>query len=211
MKTIITPLEVIRNSPLRNDFPANELLQAIHRYEKIFFVDCFKELYQSMIDDIIDYDYVCYDKSTVYGINEIVLYNGILYQSLENNNSTVPKQGVKWIEPSKFQDSELENIWHEALKYILSYNVVLRVITHITMQAGSKGLVVFTEDESNIKGASNKDIIEFKRELNFGINEYLIIFNNLVMDSNSHIFAVCKTSCVKTNININVNRRLMIR
>jgi hypothetical protein len=214
MQTITTPQEVIRYSPTRNDFPPNELIQAIYRFEKIFFKDCLKDLYDAMKESVVQYDYVCFEKNQSYGAGVFVLFNGIIYESLVSSNDTIPKEGPRWKEPVKFSDPEVESIWNEVLKYLISYNVLLRVITFTTMQSGSKGLIVFTEDDSNIKGATNKDVIEFKRELNFSINEYQNIFQDIINESNSDIFVLCKSGCGNKSEELNIvnrNRRVMVR
>lgn len=213
MIAITTPREVIRWSPLRNDFPENELIEPINRFELIFFRDCLETFHNELKDKLNDNTYVCYEKGTSYEFNDIVLYSGILYTSLVAANTSIPKIGLNWKETEKFSDTELENIWNTCLKYLIGHNVALRVITFTTHQAGSKGLVKFTEDESNITGAGNKELIEYKRELNFSINEYQMIFNDIVKNSNSNIFALCKGGCGnESSLNkvINKNRRIMI-
>lgn len=203
---IIESREVVRWAPIRRDYPQNELSQNIDRSIRWFFKDCLKTVYDDMIDKLIEYTYECWEQKT-YSINQYVIFNDIIYKSVENSNTTMPGSS-KWIEPDKFDSEFYNEIWHSSLKYILSFKTALNTVTFTTFQAGSKGIGKHKEDDSGFEGANIQEMIAWKKECAEAIAQYSEMFYEDIKDF--EIYKNC-LGCKSEPKNIVHQRRTMLR
>jgi hypothetical protein len=151
MKTLIQPFEVILNAPVRKDYPIGYVCDHIFRVEQKIFSECLGlDLLKDMIDKCIQYSGQGWDNCKDYQIDEIVVIDGVYFKSLErkNGNSENPIDSDKWIQAKKFENECYNELWECYLKNILAYSVIYTSITYKTIQAGAKGLVVMTEDDT---------------------------------------------------------------
>ncbi len=158
MTTLITAYEVVRNSPVRFDYPTATICTAIKNKELSLFRECLGSgFYQELIDDLIPYSNVPeYDVTGNYIINDIVFYDGALFKSLiAQSPPHALEDDLAWDIAPKFTNIWYQQLWEDYLRYYLAYMIIHSTINYSTYQAGSFGLVLiknYTEQGQSTVG-----------------------------------------------------------
>ena len=213
MKTLIQPFEVIINAPVRKDYPIGYVCDHIFRVEQKIFSECLGlDLLKDMIDKCIQYSGQGWDNCKDYQIDEIVVIDGVYFKSLENGNSENPIDSDKWIQAKKFENECYNELSECYLKNILAYSVIYTSITYKTIQAGAKGLVVMTEDDTFMTGAGEKGLSMFKKELLIDISDLKELMHTYIQTKEGCFESLKNDICGESKCNSkSQNRRILFR
>lgn len=210
MKTIITPYEVVSNSPVKESFPTKYICDQIYIVEYNLFQECLGlDLYNALLDDIKPIAGIPeYDIQTTYSEDDEVIYEGCVFVSLSDNNTADPANINYWKVADKFNTECFQTLWDLHLKQLLAFSIILPAVSYATYQAGGSGLMEIINE--NEKTASYKVFDSFERKLNSDVAiRKKSIINYIVDNSNKNCFEdykLFKDSC-KINCDISGGRR----
>jgi len=178
IQELITASEVIEGAPVKRDYPTNNLCITKDNIVLDIFRKCFStELLNALIaDKVTVVNPNTYDPTDTYNEGVIVVFDGVYYESLIDNNGD-PLASDNWEVVKKFQKDCYNDLWYSFLKKLLAYRIIYSSIEYTTWQAGSKGLTQFVQDDSGIASASYKAYTAFKASL---WDDSIIIFDNMV-------------------------------
>lgn len=188
MRTLITGWEVVKYGPVQKEFPTAYMCTVIKRTELRLFRKCFLtiDLYNKLIADLIPIDQAKdYHASGVYSKDDLICYEGCILISCIDDNQTHPDDDQDldkhWKIAQKFASECYQDLWDCHLKYWLSLEILFTSIRYVTYQAGSRGLVVTHNDNTDIRTVANKEFVEFKKELKHDADDQLeVMFDWMV-------------------------------
>jgi hypothetical protein len=166
--SLITPFEVIKNAPVRFDFPTANLCDFISDVEEDLFDDkcLLKATYTLLQADLVTYTNVpTYDGNDTYALDDKVLLNGCIFISKVNANTSSPLDTAAWELAPKFETACYNTFWDKFLKRYLAFNITATVMAYATYQAGSKGLTKFALDNTGIQTVNQKEYFEWKTSI----------------------------------------------
>lgn len=147
-----------------------------------------------------------YNSNVAYNQNEVVFFANQLYKrnSYDIGERYEPTDILGWATFEKF-DNESDNIKWNYVGAIIAYNVLKVTLPFVSNPVGGKGMVRYTEDATNIIGASKDDKSSYGNAIDTIIkqNEDILMDTYLSVDSEC-----CET---KKNNSQNGNRRFMLR
>jgi hypothetical protein len=163
-RTLMTAREVVKKSPVKDTFPTTYICDQIKLRERKTFKDCFTmELYTMLLDDMVDYPENPFSLSTTYAEDDVVLYEGINYISLEDNNTKSPTD-TTWKLAPMFAEPCYNSIWCE-LSVFLAYRIIKPSLRYATYQAGGKGVVIHMTEETAEKTADSRSFEQYVRQI----------------------------------------------
>ena len=144
-KTIITPLEVIKNSSISSKVSTKFLCDHIPQVEMTFARTCLgADLYNRLLGNIRTFTKIeAYDPTKAYMLCDKVNYFGILLESTINSNTVNPCDDTNgcWTEGKKFRSKCFNDLWCNGLKDYLAYAVLCESLEYMTYEIGAMGLV----------------------------------------------------------------------
>lgn len=160
IKTLLTPFEVIKNSPAGNQYPLDDIRQLIPVIERDFMKNCLGlDYYDLLLKNCKTYETATIWKAGTYTSGQVVIYNGSLLESCVISNTTEPSIGNdKWKEVDKFTKKEYNKLWEVHLKSVLCYKIYKESIPYATIKSNAKGLTINAQDQSGNMTATSKDI-----------------------------------------------------
>jgi len=144
--------EVKQSSPIMDEHPTDVLCVFIQKDERGLFNECHLgyALYDVMLEDLSDISNVNnYDENTIYELDDKVLYEGVVLQSLANGNAIEPCDILAkdfWAVAPKFTSPCYQELYDKFLKFYIAFTVVGRSMRYSTYQSGSKGITKYSED-----------------------------------------------------------------
>lgn len=166
MKTLITPLEVIKNAYFDHNFDPNLVCSHIPNVEYRYLQSdkgCFGLLfYKDLLSKLVDF--VNYDSTVTYAINTVVIYDSKFYKCLANGTQGfAPTDATKWLKVSKFTSVDYQELWDEYLcKYLAVATQHASTFTN-SYRSTSKG--VMRNESDNSKPAEYSGVKALKDEL----------------------------------------------
>lgn len=197
LSTLITGEEVRRFSPARFDSPTGNFCIDIKNREIKLFRECLGlEFYADMLDDVVEYHNVpVYSDTEVYNTDDLMLFDGMIFVSLVDNNTFSPEDDTKWAIAPKFYTAKYQYIWDNYLRYYLAYMVLYSTINYSTFQPGSMGLVFIKNYTEQGQSTAGMDALwNFKANLK---NDAIDILENLkvYIKENINDFPMLKSWC----------------
>lgn len=191
IQELITASEVIEGAPVKRDYPTNNLCITKDNIVLDFFRNCLSEdLLDALIaDKVTVLDPNTYDPTDTYNEGVIVVFDGVYYRSLKDDNDS-PLASDDWEVVKKFKRDCYNDLWYSFLKKVLAYRIIYSSIEYNTFQAGSKGLTQFVADDSGIATVSYKAFTAFKASL---WDDSVVIFDNMVAWMKAESNADCFT------------------
>ena len=159
MRTLITPAEAIRYSPVGSDFPVSQLFGQIKAEEWLLFVEFIGEdFYDLLVADMVDYSGIDEWDGGPYAIGDNVMDAGIVYTSLTAANSEGigdPLNALAWKEADKFTTACYNLLWVDGfLKEFLAFSVIIPCVGHVTYPTGQAGTVQRIDEGTGMRTAS---------------------------------------------------------
>lgn len=164
---MITTWEVKRHSIVEREYPEGK----INSYKKIIEEEFIRTtLGQDFLDnlkaDVIDWSTAIEWKAGSYAVNYITFYKGDVYKSLQNSNTQEPGPGAsQWTLAKKFTTTEYDTLWKEYLVKIISNKIIYQTAVLDTYKADGKGLVVTTQDQTNMNALNDKEVGHWSRQV----------------------------------------------
>lgn len=191
IQELITASEVIEGAPVKRDYPTNNLCITKDNIVLDFFRNCLsEELLNALIaDKTVVSNPDTYDPSDTYNEGVIVVFDGVYYESLIDDNAT-PLASDDWSVVKKFVKDCYNDLWYSFLKKVLAYRIIYSSIEYNTFQAGSKGLTQFVADDSGIATVSYKGFVAWKASI---WDDSVVIFDNMVAWLKAEANADCFT------------------
>jgi hypothetical protein len=161
--TIITAAEAIRYSPVENSFPESSVDDHIGLEEENALIELLGEdFYNILIADLIDYSGTAeYDPDTTYSNGNKVVYEGRVFESLADSNTTLigdPLDTSKWKEADKFTTECYNDLYFKGhLRTYLSCLVIIQAVPHVTFKTGASGVIEKRDDKTSIRTAQNQN------------------------------------------------------
>lgn len=140
MKTLLTPVEVVRNSNLPKEFPPFEL-KDIRVIEYSFFMDNLSiDLYNSMLEAKLPVTGIDeWSQNGSYNIDSVVKRDGVIYKALESTTSRPPTDS--WKIRDKFSNECYSDIWCNGfLAELLSFMVLQARLPFIANNIHAEGV-----------------------------------------------------------------------
>jgi len=126
MMGIWTAKEVIRFTPVEDNFPTAMVNKVLDLNERGMFIDFLGlDFYDILVADLSDHAAATdFDNTVTYAVDQKVIYLDIVYISLENSNGDVPKNSSKWAEATKFDTEEYQNLWVDSLRIYGAFEIM---------------------------------------------------------------------------------------
>lgn len=127
--------------PAKN-FPRTDLgdIYQVERTERR--VTLGASLYDAMLADLIDYSAApAWASGGSYALNDKVVYQGIVYNSLTGSNTSEPPAKGSWEPAAKFADENFEALWCLFLGRYLALHVVAVTIPTQAVRLSGSGVV----------------------------------------------------------------------
>lgn len=187
MKTLISPAEAVRFSPVGNDFPVSQLYGQIKAEEWLVFIQHIGEdFYDRLLADLVDYAGVSEWDGGPYAAGDHAMDAGIVYTSLVSDNTEPigdPLNTSAWKEAYKFTTACFNDLWVNGfLRELLAYSVVLPAVTHVTYPTGAAGTVQKYEDMTGVRTAANPNYGKVVDELQRGKHNRLRLVAKYISD-----------------------------
>lgn len=188
MKTLITPAEAVRLSPVSNDFPVSQLYAQIRAEEWLLFVEHIGEdFYARLIADMKNYDGVEEWNGGPYALGGYAMDGGMIYESLSAGNAEPigdPLNESAWKEADKFNTACFNALWVNGfLREFLAFSVILPAVTHVTFPTGAAGTVQKYEDQTGIRTAANPNYSRVIDQLQRGKHVRLQLLKKYMIDN----------------------------
>ena len=173
--TLITPYEVILNSPAGKDYPTDKICQLIPDIEQEFGYECLGEtLYEWLLEHRSSYpssaqEWVC---GMNYEEGETVIRFGCVFESSTDMNNADPAddETESWISPSRFDDDCANEFWADCLKRVLALKIYTASINITTRKAGANGLTVLEGGGAyagqGFRTSSKSELSDYREDLN---------------------------------------------
>lgn len=186
--SLITPAEVVRYSPVSNDFPLSQLYGQVKAEEWLLFIQYIGEdFYELLLADLVDYSSVPQWDGGPYAAGDHVMEQGMIFTSLIDANETEigdPLNEAAWKEADKFTTACYNSLWTTGfLRELLAYAVILPAVTHTTYPTGAAGTVQKYEDMTGIRTAANPNYAKVIDELQRGKNMRLRLVAKYISDN----------------------------
>lgn len=200
MDALITAWEVVKYSPLKNDFPVSYLCGMIRNKEEKIFNSCLGlKFYTTLLEDKKDYGNVNdYNGSLTYDLNDLVVLDGTIFKSIIGSNTSSPSDDTAWTVAPKFTTAIYNDLWDLYLSYFIAYNVAYTSVNYATWQAGAKGIMKYITDETGQGTVSRSDMNQYKSSLWDDAQDILENMNRWMADHKtdfSDIDFVCGGAC----------------
>jgi hypothetical protein len=159
MATLITAQEVIKETPVRNDFPTAYVNQVKDLVVNQRFCDWLGEDFLDvLLADLKDHSTaVLWSSTGSYSVDDKVIYEGCVFVSLENINTESPVNSTKWAEAEKFGTSEYNSLWKHLKKY-LALCVIQQANVYTTFETDSGGTREVFNEDSGRKTATQRTL-----------------------------------------------------
>lgn len=170
-RSIITPYEVVKYGPNREDYPISAVERHIARVEREAFKSCFlgEDLRASLMKDLNKVTGDPYNPNTTYNIGEIVAYRSYYLISLKDANTTHIEEDSdadpSWGFPPKFTTEAHNDLWEYVMSDWLAFAVVGASMEYSTYQIGSRGASKVYSDTTGIGTVSHQDFAMLKRKI----------------------------------------------
>lgn len=144
-KNLLTPLEVIKNTPISSKVGTKFICDQIPIVEMCFVRECLGfDFYERLLKNANSYGKIQdYDPNKVYNIGDKVNYYGILLESCKNNNGINPCDDItdNWKTGKKFKNKCFNDLWCNGLMDYLSFAVLCESLEYMTYEIGAQGLI----------------------------------------------------------------------
>ena len=178
LKTIITAYEVIKYGPFHPDYPTDYVCDHIPRIEQSLFRECYLGVtfYNSLLNDLADYsDVEDYDAAKTYNQDDFICYEGCIWLSLINTNTTHPSEddGTAWKLADKFTTASNNDLWESNLRYWLAYEVSLTSVDYGTYHMGAHGATKQKADKTGQETVSRGELDQLKRKMRHDADKHI--------------------------------------
>jgi hypothetical protein len=166
MKTLITPIEVIAKANVDHNFDTKIVCSHIANVEFRYLSSpkgCFgDDFYNALVADVVDY--IDYDSTVTYALDDIVIYGGAYYKCLANGTiGFEPTNIAKWVKVSKFTNSDYQELWDNHLWDFMAIATQHASTFGNAYRSTSKGIM--RNDSDNSKPAEYAGVKALKDEL----------------------------------------------
>ena len=169
----MTAEEVVLYGPTKDDYPTDHICNHINRIEKKVFRDCFlgTDFRQALIDDLKDIsaEFYSVDNLVEYNIGDLIVYNGITYESTIDSNEVHPDDNPRvnpaWVIPDKFNKEAYNDLWKNILAEYLAYSIIYGSLEYSTYQISAKGVTMVDRDATGIATVEHQTFVMMKRKL----------------------------------------------
>lgn len=190
--------EIINVLPISQRAETSIIDNLIEDVEENIFNTCFSStLYAAMIANLRPIAGVdAWEKTTPFIVDELCLYQGLLYKNISNATSTGDIPTIKksvWALQSKFVDAKYNTLWEKYLLKYIAYNVNSPASHFSTNKLSAGGLTTNTEDRTGNKNVDIKSLYEYKNQ---NLELAKMIFDNmkawLIVNNNYGDIAITK-------------------
>lgn len=187
-KTLISPAEAIRFSPVGADFPASQVFGQIRAEELDLFVEYIGEdFYYRLVADLVEYSGTPEWNGGPYAKGENVMEAGVVYTSLVADNEEPigdPLNASAWKEADKFATPCFNSLWVDGfLREFLAYSVILASLPFATYPTGALGPVEKYEDATGVRTAGNPNYSKIVDQLERGKHQRLRLVLKYMTDN----------------------------
>jgi hypothetical protein len=142
---------------VQRNYPMDAIERAKQVIEESYINELFgSDFYDILKADVNDWTQVNeYVSGTSYSLNDIVFWKGLIKKSKVNTNTHEPTrfESSYWKDANKFDSEKLTELWDKYLCRILANKVIISVATIDTIRMDAKGMVISTDDNSNMTAA----------------------------------------------------------
>lgn len=172
--TLITPAEVVRESPADVKYPTDVICNLIPKVEQEFGYECLGEtLYEWLLDNSEPYPdgAAAWIEGEQYGLNAYAVRNGCLFKSLLdcNRNDPLKDPDNTWEAFKKFGTNDCANeFWENYLRPVLGLKIFARSLNYTTRKAGTGGLTLLDTNNFNSQGfrsANKGELAAYKEDI----------------------------------------------
>lgn len=159
----------------KHNFPRTEIgdIFQVERTERR--VTLGAAFYDAMLDDQIDYSLTAaWDGVGPYATDETVIFEGVVYISLIDGNTSEPPAKGKWAFAPKFTDVNYEYLWCSFLGRYLALHVVATTVPAVAAKLSGSGVIKSNSAVHNPAAKEDRDDLS-----GFILAEIVRVFENM--------------------------------
>ena len=165
---------MVKYSPAGRDYPQDQIARLIPMIEEEIGYECLGEtLYEWLLANLNEYpaDAAEWCEGSHYSEGDKVIRCGLLYESLEDLNTTDPiGEESEWQEALRFGENDCANyLWENYLRGLLALNIYIRSLNPTTRTTGANGLTILAGsgayDGQGFVTAKKDELSDYKAQL----------------------------------------------
>lgn len=178
MLDLISAYEVINASPVKRDYPTSHICVMKDNIVMDIFRNCFSlDFLTELVNDKRPTSgAINYSSGTAYDLDDVVIFDAVLYKSLAAANNAPLTDESKWARQPKFVKTCYNDLWDSFLLKFLAFRIIYGSAEYNSYQAGSKGITQFERDDTGIASAGAKGLAAFKASL---WDDSVVIYGNM--------------------------------
>lgn len=175
-QTLLTEEDVIQLSKVpKQEFPRTDLgdIYQVERTERRVTIGA--SLYDSMLADLADYSAApAWASGSSHDTGDHVVYEGVVYTSLVDANTSEPPTRGKWKKARKFTTDEYEDLWCLFLGRYLALHVIASTIPKQAVKLTGSGVI---QSKSSVHGPADKPALTDLQS--YVLSEVVRVFENM--------------------------------